>query len=1324
MRKENEEEFFNLAQLKKEIEKLMKTLISLVLTFIMSLTSTSIFWTSVDFEKLNSVDSGVKETPVAYIENDDYVPYQYRNYTQDDTTTREYLDFNLNTEFETVFKTITVMTTATGDPKRGNYVASKPIADALVRVDGVPRYTNKKGQITAPLNREYVELYVEYSGYNPYIEIIEATEEEKTVNLKQPSDDIEIYSAMFEYQGNVFNLMQQPCYILQGAGNSFCVLTAECNVDVERIMFYVNGELVKVNFGNELEFTYDDFNSYSNEDVFSIKVAYEGIMSKSIDVNLKFNQLDVQKMKLDLLSSLVNNSQKERNVNQDIPQFTIGNDAAGTGEIVDIEVDEKKWWQVLLDLFIPNEISILDICQIDTPFQLSMVPNFYEGTIEIVFGVEVDLKDLYKKAKERSERKKLSGDEYKAAVAYSKDYKQQLSDAQKGIDEIEDKLKNINEKDARYWQLMRDKNYYEMQMHEIHDEAQKTGWWSNYNVAKKNYKTAEKAYNEVVSDIRKNYKEDAEFVNNAAKSLQQAKSSAYKALIAYLKDVKGYKQKISEVIDIFKNNKANAMAGSKGFGFKLELSLLGSFKFSYMNWKIVSFSTYAEFLFKPSYNIPFNIGPVPMFLRFELSVGVKFETFFRRNYEPVSFSQACEDMFITLKMGIRIDLAAGLAGIASAGAYGKVDFDLQLHPELKLLFKWGLGIKLHFLLLELEFGYDSEPEEIWRKKERELVAEYSLLARSAGISDDISANQLFDRIYQGSHPQLIKLADGRQMLIWIEDDISRDTYNRSVIKYSLSNDGEWSEPKAVFDNGKGDYAFDVCVKGDEVFIAMQKSNKILTQNDDNESMIRAAEIYAAKYNIETDTFVDLEQLTDNDSYDALPQFAVTDGTSDVTLLWQNNTKNDCLGMTGKNIIYSSQYHGNAWSNRIERFFNNRMIYSYSAKVENGDLTIAVCADKDGDILTADMYTVVANGANKVFENNEIANPKFIKLSSGIAFAYYRDGNIIVSTNYIDETIIADGIASQEFSVSKDEENPAIFYEASDGELERGYCVLNVDGKWASSFSVIDEAIPDTDISSLNGYYDDGIIYSTYNFRQVDSERFTDTPLVLCVAMHERGYKIYTEALASDGILDGKQADIRLYVENIGDCDVSRITVQVCGQLIEIDCENSLSVGEGKYFDISFIAKIGHDGCINVGTAVIDEYGAVVATDEFSIFVRYTSISLNAEMSVVNGKQQFRINIQNISDVDSMVTFGIYINGKFYKSERIFMLAQDKVELTVKFDEIKIDDYVYFVVDADVEEFNTFDNGAGIYSVQTETLLEEPVSNIYRQQLQEIRKLMR
>lgn len=393
-------------------------------------------WTSVDLKRDKSI-----ETPVAYIENDCYIPYKDRNNSTDEIKTSA-LAFDTVSGFEKVTKTITVKTTATGDRALGNYVASAPIANALVRIDGVPRFTDENGQITAPLLRRYVELYVERAGYNPYIEIIEATEEEKTVYLKKPEDDIEIYSAMFDYQGNIFNLMQQPCYILQGDGSAFCTLTAECNVDIEKIMFYVNDELIKVDFGNELYFTYDDFNSYSNDDVFSIKVEYEGISSRKVDVNLKFNQMDLESMKSKLLGDLVRSTQAEKAAaeraakNQDVPPLIIGNEASGTGAITEIEVDETKWWQVLLDIFIPNGISLFDILQVDTPFQMSIVPDFYGGTIEWVFGVEIDIKDIAKRAKEKREWKDLSEEELKKAEEYSKDYKQKLIDAQSEIDAI------------------------------------------------------------------------------------------------------------------------------------------------------------------------------------------------------------------------------------------------------------------------------------------------------------------------------------------------------------------------------------------------------------------------------------------------------------------------------------------------------------------------------------------------------------------------------------------------------------------------------------------------------------------------------------------------------------------------------------------------------------------------------------------------------------------------------------------------------------------------------------------------------------------------
>lgn len=938
----------------------MKTLVTFILTLIMSFSSTSMLWTSVDLKRDKSI-----ETPVAYIENDCYIPYKDRNNSTDEIKTSA-LAFDTVSGFEKVTKTITVKTTATGDRALGNYVASAPIANALVRIDGVPRFTDENGQITAPLLRRYVELYVERAGYNPYIEIIEATEEEKTVYLKKPEDDIEIYSAMFDYQGNIFNLMQQPCYILQGDGSAFCTLTAECNVDIEKIMFYVNDELIKVDFGNELYFTYDDFNSYSNDDVFSIKVEYEGISSRKVDVNLKFNQMDLESMKSKLLGDLVRSTQAEKAAaeraakNQDVPPLIIGNEASGTGAITEIEVDETKWWQVLLDIFIPNEISLFDILQVDTPFQMSIVPDFYGGTIEWVFGVEIDIKDIAKRAKEKREWRDLSEEELKKAEEYSKDYKQKLIDAQSEIDAINEELKALSAKDDKYFEVMRRRDESQRKMNDAHAIAQETGWWSQYNVAKKNHKAAEKEYNEVLRDYKKNSQEDMELVKQAGKSLKQAQKNAYKALIEYLKDVKGYKQKISETIDLLKKG----TSGSGGFGFKLDLALMGSLKISYVKGAVESFSTYAELLFKPSYTLPFNIGPVPMFIRFELTVGAKFETYFVNKFVPVSFVEAFKSLSVSIIFGIRIDLAAGLAGIASGGVYGTADFEWYLNPKRYLQFKWGIGIKLQFLLLELEFGYKSPPIELWAEEEKELIANYSLLARSMAAEEDISADQLFDRIYQGSRPQIIKLADGRQMLIWIEDDIARDTYNRSVLKYSICDGGQWSAPKAVFDDGKGDFDFDVCVKDGEVYIAMQKANKVLTQDSSNEDMIRSAEIYAAKYDYAKDAFVDIARITDNDSYDASPQFAVADGLSDVTLLWQSNTADDCLGLTGDNIIYSSRYDGRSWSKGVERFVGGRMIYSYTAAVENGELSIAVCEDKDGDILTADAYTVVAKEGKK------------------------------------------------------------------------------------------------------------------------------------------------------------------------------------------------------------------------------------------------------------------------------------------------------------------------------------------------------------------------
>lgn len=221
-----------------------KIVISLLLSVIFTFGATQGAISAVAEAKRN------EDTPVAQIANDDYVPYNCKNKTADalngstsqesavDEVTQlvksaggyvetyasesEYISAqNKNTDTvaayaegygEEVKQIITVMTTATGSKEHGNYVESKSVANAIVRINGVPRYTDRNGQIKVTLTKDdYVELYVGKDGYNPYIEIMEVTGEEKVVHLKCPSDDIDVFGAVVNYLGQDFDVFKNKC---------------------------------------------------------------------------------------------------------------------------------------------------------------------------------------------------------------------------------------------------------------------------------------------------------------------------------------------------------------------------------------------------------------------------------------------------------------------------------------------------------------------------------------------------------------------------------------------------------------------------------------------------------------------------------------------------------------------------------------------------------------------------------------------------------------------------------------------------------------------------------------------------------------------------------------------------------------------------------------------------------------------------------------------------------------------------------------------------------------------------------------------------------
>ena len=398
----------------------MKTLITLILTLIMSFTSTSMLWTSIELP----MDEPV-ETPVAYIENDDYVPYSYsyddylneklniikndiesvggciESYSNEEANSlnmKTVSNDELVTSIEPTLQIITVLTTPTGSKDYGTYKESEPIRNALVRLDGVPRYTDSNGQIRAYLDKEYVELYVYKNSYNPYIEIINITGD-KTIYLKKPSDDVEILSAMVDYDGNVAHVLIQDLYYMLGDEYSYMDFTITANVIADEYRLYCDGKIVMTQDSGSFEdITEEDFWEIGSK--LSIQVVYEGIESEIVELNLnvvkQIEQEDIcdpDDMEVDLNIDGDESARKARSVDEK-PSFF--------GEL---KLDISDLMKSAFNILNKNEYMALNF---------TIDPR--KGTIKVAIGFELErskefnpklkeLKNKVDKAKTKTEKK-------------------------------------------------------------------------------------------------------------------------------------------------------------------------------------------------------------------------------------------------------------------------------------------------------------------------------------------------------------------------------------------------------------------------------------------------------------------------------------------------------------------------------------------------------------------------------------------------------------------------------------------------------------------------------------------------------------------------------------------------------------------------------------------------------------------------------------------------------------------------------------------------------------------------------------------------------
>lgn len=1273
----------------------MKTLITLILTLIMSFTSTSMLWTSIELP----MDEPV-ETPVAYIENDDYVPYQYRNYTQQDTAI-EKLDFEPKANFQTVLKTITVMTTATGDPKRGNYVASRPIEDALVRVDGVPRYTNDKGQITAPLNRKYVELYIEYNGYNPYIEIIEATPEEKVVNLKQPNDDIEIYAAMLNYAGEEFNVLTQPCIINNDVIKyHYSELIISTNVEADEYYILVNGELRE--FSDEAIFYDIKFDDLIPGDKISVQVSYSGIRSKEVDAFISVEELDLEEEVMTFSLRSQDDEDLSVGVNTD-------NDL-GIFSGLDINFEE------LAKAF--GAMKLSKLLGAITDFQLNYDIRTGEFSIRIGFTIDGDIiKQKEKKIEEATENIKRNCEEMKDIHKQIK-----ANNAELAINDAAYKraLAEQKEKDPIYdAEIQRLKR----QRREIKNKG--------LNMRKK---TKEKS---AASKAKQQEKTAAiQEVQDAKQELDDKVTRLLDAVTKGKETIDGLKSKLNMLQGITRQEMAKFNSSSKSLSVGLDI--IGVFIFNVKEKSVKKLSMSASLHFDFSWSGMFLAYVVPMYYKVNVGVHGGVDINFYDNKAWMPWEKVLENLLLKVGLKARGEIGVGVCNILTVGAFLGLDYEAQVYPGAKdengLLYikqgdKWGhkinikIGVTVNALLWDWEFG--KEFNLLNKPVVSPMNVDYynidhnmELLARSYenNTSRLLSSNEIFGGTYQESKPQIAVLGD-KIILTWIDDDPTRDDFNRSVLKFSIFDNGKWSEPKAVFDDGKADFYHNTYYDGEDLHIVWQKFSRQMSAKDDLISSGASSELYYAKFDQVAGNFERAERLTNNGNGDFTPTFALKEKSSDpLTIIWRKNSENNILGFSGVNEIYTMTKYTSSWSAPESIYISDKYFSFVSSAYKDGALNTALTEFSGLEVDSVRQVKVVCGENINVIAEGQTLNNSQFSIVDGRALLSYYDKDIVALSRDLANMETFAGLQKNKISddyviLSHGGGNKTIVYKKmGQDKISQIYCARfdGVSKKWT---------------------YDIPLTYESQNITKWTAQLDSQDQVMLTYSLMDENKNSVTcfasRQFKSDfEVLDvsineipkwGAEASFIVALNNTGDYDLEEITVRAFGAVQSVD--GSVAVGETGYFSVTFLLpdKLSAQERFTVE--------AVGQSREYVVSLSFVDVSLSGEIVIENGQQIFIIDVKNNGDIDSNCSINIYRNGNLIKTEEVLITANGQKQLRYILEDLYQGDTLCFEIITNENDITTIDNSTLINSeIDTVKIIDEN-SNKYIEILQEAKRLL-
>ena len=419
-------------------------------------------------------------------------------------------------------------------------------------------------------------------------------------------------------------------------------------------------------------------------------------------------------------------------------------------------------------------------------------------------------------------------------------------------------------------------------------------------------------------------------------------------------------------------------------------------------------------------------------------------------------------------------------------------------------------------------------------------------------------------IYRESTPVIADLPSGKKIAVWT--DAASSDVNQIVLYYSVYENGTWSAPEKVYNDGTMDYAPCLKVINGTAYLAWQNA----TRKFEDAGTLGLSGI-AGDFDISVGTFLENEDRFSVSTipYSNLDMMPVLTGNeSGVYVVWVNNSENDWLGANDSNSILYTRLNGSSWDSAAVAYDGLYSVSGIDADYD-GSLNIAYSMDTDKDISTSDDLRVYENGV-QVSGNISSYNPEYNEHQ-----LYWRTQNNVVNKKNMEE----DGsLSSDNFQILNVNGEKALLYTVANGltsTLMISYYNEET-ASWGSGTALTDGS---RFIGAFHAGTDaSGNIFVMANCAEVigtmeDENPYGDSAMVMLTVNFAHDLSLDNVYYAEDAFCAGEDMPFTLEVSNKGNTIEKGMKIEVKGENGELlasqEIDDVLVPGESVKPTISY-----------------------------------------------------------------------------------------------------------------------------------------------------------